>query len=68
MSNAVDTTGAGDVYAAGFLYGFFNDLSIANAGYLGSLMASKVIEIYGAKIPEQTYTIIKNEVARLRSI
>jgi sugar/nucleoside kinase (ribokinase family) len=68
LSKVVDTTGAGDVYAAGFLYGFFNDLGIANAGYLGSLMASKVIEIYGAKISEQAYEFIKKEVAALRSV
>jgi len=68
LSKVVDTTGAGDVYAAGFLYGFFNDFGIENAGYLGSLMASKVIENYGAKISEQAYDLIKEEVAGLRSV
>ncbi|MCB2208246.1 MAG: adenosine kinase [Bacteroidetes bacterium] len=68
LTNSIDTTGAGDLYAAGFLYGFFNKLGIMNAGYLGSLMASKVIENYGAKIPESSFAFIKKEIASLGSI
>jgi sugar/nucleoside kinase (ribokinase family) len=67
-TTAIDTTGAGDLYASGFLYGFINNLGIMNAGYLGSLMASKVIEIYGAKIPETSIAFIRKEIASLGSI
>lgn len=49
---SVDTTGAGDVYAAGFLYGYASNYSLADCGNLGSLMASKVIQVLGAKIPD----------------
>jgi sugar/nucleoside kinase (ribokinase family) len=45
----VDTTGAGDLYAAGFLYGFTQDRSLAECGRLGSLAASAVLGHTGAR-------------------
>jgi sugar/nucleoside kinase (ribokinase family) len=39
----VDTTGAGDLYAAGFLFGFTHDRSLAECGQLGSIAASAVL-------------------------
>lgn len=68
LTEAIDTTGAGDIYASGFLYGFINDMGIMDAGYLGSLMASKVIETYGAKIPDPALEFIKQEIESLRSV
>jgi sugar/nucleoside kinase (ribokinase family) len=64
-ATSIDTTGAGDLYAAGFLYGIINQLGIMNSGYIGSLMASKVIENYGAKIPDISYALIKKEIVSL---
>ena len=43
VPKVVDTTGAGDLYAAGFLYGFTRDRSMADCGRLGSVAASAVI-------------------------
>ena len=68
LTEAIDTTGAGDIYASGFLYGFINDMGIMNAGYLGSLMASKVIETYGAKIPDPALEFIKQEIKSMSSV
>ena len=48
----VDTTGAGDQYAAGFLYGFTRELPLAECGRLGSLAAAEVISHYGPR-PER---------------
>jgi sugar/nucleoside kinase (ribokinase family) len=48
-SGAVDTTGAGDQYAAGFLYGFTHGYDLGRCGRLGSLAASEVISHLGAR-------------------
>jgi sugar/nucleoside kinase (ribokinase family) len=45
----VDTTGAGDLYAAGFLFGFTRDRSIETCGRLGSVAASAVLGHTGAR-------------------
>jgi len=62
----VDTTGAGDLYAAGFLYGFSNGFSLDKCGLFGSILAGKVIEVVGARMPEEKWTEARklvNEVA-----
>jgi sugar/nucleoside kinase (ribokinase family) len=49
----IDTTGAGDQYAAGFLYGFTHDKNLETCGKLGALCAAEVISHYGAR-PEKS--------------
>jgi sugar/nucleoside kinase (ribokinase family) len=49
-ANAIDTTGAGDTYSAGFLYGYLNNWSLEKAGNLASLIAAKIVEHKGADI------------------
>lgn len=48
--NSLDTTGAGDMYAAGFLYGLTNDFSTKDAAMIGNYSASKVVEVMGARL------------------
>lgn len=50
-----DTTGAGDLYASGFLYGYAKMLSLEKCGIIGSLLAGKVIEIVGARMENSTF-------------
>ena len=57
-----DTTGAGDLYAAGFLYGYANNLPLDKCGALGSLLAGNVIELVGARIPDKNWTKINKQV------
>ncbi len=45
----IDTTGAGDLYAAGFLHGYTSGLSLARCGELGSIAAAEVISHLGAR-------------------
>ena len=49
ISKIVDTTGAGDQYAAGVLAGRAMGMDWADAGYLGSVAAAEVIQHYGAR-------------------
>jgi len=49
---AVDTTGAGDMYAAGVLYGITHGLTWQQAGRLGSYAAAKVVAQLGARLPK----------------
>ncbi len=64
-SNCIDTTGAGDAYAAGFLYGLANDLSLDKCGAIGALLAGKVIEVVGAKMKENTWAEIREKIPHL---
>jgi sugar/nucleoside kinase (ribokinase family) len=46
----VDSTGAGDAYSAGFLFGWVNRYSLAECARLGTYCASRVIQQLGARI------------------
>jgi sugar/nucleoside kinase (ribokinase family) len=58
----IDTTGAGDLYAAGFLYGLAKGLNLERCGIIGSLMAGKVIEIVGARMDKEKFREIRKEI------
>jgi sugar/nucleoside kinase (ribokinase family) len=49
VDQVVDTTGAGDLYAAGFLFGVARGLPLETAGRLGSLAAAEIISHIGAR-------------------
>ena len=49
VARVVDTTGAGDLYAAGFLYGLTTGRSLVECGRLGSLAAAEVISHVGPR-------------------
>ncbi len=61
-TDVVDTTGAGDLYASGFLYGYINNLSNQKSGEIGALLASKVIADYGAKLSEKDWEDVKSKI------
>jgi len=50
VSAVVDTTGAGDAYCAGFLYGWVNDESLEECARIGTVCATAVIQQVGARI------------------
>lgn len=57
--NVIDTTGAGDMYAAGFLYGLINDYSLERCGTIGNHLAESIIQVIGAKMDENRWEEFK---------
>ena len=58
----IDTTGAGDSYAAGFLYGFTHKMDMAQCGRLGSIAAATVIAQMGPRPDMSLADIVKKKV------
>jgi sugar/nucleoside kinase (ribokinase family) len=65
-AKSIDTTGAGDIYAAGFLYALTENLDLEVAGKIGSLLAGNVVEIIGAKITDDTWEKLLPQVELLK--
>lgn len=57
--SAVDSTGAGDLWASGFLFGLVNGFSLEKCGKLGSASGYEVCQVMGASIPEEGWQRIK---------
>jgi sugar/nucleoside kinase (ribokinase family) len=55
----VDTTGAGDLYASGFLYGLTSGASLAEAGHFGSIAAAEVISHVGPRPLVELRTLVE---------
>ncbi|MCX6384197.1 MAG: adenosine kinase [Actinobacteria bacterium] len=49
VENLIDTTGAGDLYASGFLNGFLENKDLKTCGEMGSIAASEILSHYGAR-------------------
>lgn len=58
----MDTTGAGDNFAAGFLYGQSVGASLVQSARIGSMLAGYVIDVVGPQIPEDKWEQIKLKV------
>jgi len=67
-AKSIDTTGAGDIYASGFLYALSENLDLEVAGKIGSLLAGKVVEVIGAKIPEKTWNLLLPQIELLKRV
>jgi sugar/nucleoside kinase (ribokinase family) len=61
----IDTTGAGDLYAAGFLNGYAGDLELDKCGCIGALLAGNAIETVGAKIENSRWPAIKKAISQI---
>ncbi|MGA1435400.1 MAG: PfkB family carbohydrate kinase, partial [Candidatus Kapaibacteriota bacterium] len=66
MTTAVDTTGAGDMFAGAFLYGITQGLSIHRSGHLASMASSRVVSQFGARLkesPKELFQTILESIA-----
>lgn len=66
-ANRVDTTGAGDFYAAGFLYGLCSGLSLRQCGTIGAITAGKVIEVVGTTFGEDGWADVSRLVTKVKT-
>ena len=57
--HAVDTTGAGDLWAAGYLFGHLRGRDLATCGLYGAITGAEVVQVLGAVIPDARWTAIK---------
>ena len=62
MENVVDSTGAGDLYAAGFLYGMVEGRSLGTCAMIGSIAASEIISHYGARPEVSLRGFVRNKL------
>jgi sugar/nucleoside kinase (ribokinase family) len=58
QATAIDTTGAGDAYAAGFLYGLTQGYSLSKCSHIAAMVSGKVVEVMGAKIPDALWPAV----------
>lgn len=59
---ALDSTGAGDSFASGFLYGIMNGYELSKCGEIGNILAGKIIEKIGARFSSQEINEIKQNI------
>lgn len=63
----VDTTGAGDFYAAGFMHGLCEGLSLRQCGTIGAITAGKVIEVVGTTLGEDAWSDVERLIKRVKT-
>lgn len=63
VAQVVDTTGAGDCWAAGFLYGHLNSMSLQRCGELASLLGGEVVQEIGASPSRAAWPRIHDRIA-----
>ena len=63
--NVIDTTGAGDYYAAGFLHGLSKNTTLAQAGEIGSLLSGYIIEVVGTTLSSKAWLEIESQIQQI---
>jgi sugar/nucleoside kinase (ribokinase family) len=61
-ANAIDTTGAGDLYASGFFFGLVDGQSLDICGKIGAITSGNVVEVIGAKMDEARWQRVRRMI------
>ncbi len=64
-AKALDTTGAGDAYSAGFFYGLTRGYTMEICGKIAALVSGKVVEVMGPNLPDSQWAGVKTEIDRI---
>ena len=67
VQKVVDTTGAGDLWAAGFLYGYAHQYDIATSGKIASLLGAAAVETIGAFLPPAVWERLLKQIEAYRT-
>lgn len=59
---ALDSTGAGDVFAAGFLHGYLTGQPLVKCAHYGALIGAEVVQVFGTELPEATWDKLRKEI------
>jgi sugar/nucleoside kinase (ribokinase family) len=65
VKNVVDTTGAGDYFAAGFLHAYLRGAGVDKCGKCGSILGAEVVQVVGASLSEKSWVRIRKEVCKV---
>lgn len=65
VETVVDTTAAGDFYAAGVMYGLMHECSLQQCAEIGTLLAGHVIQTVGTRLPSETWDEMKLNIANI---
>ncbi|MBD3223395.1 MAG: adenosine kinase [Caldithrix sp.] len=66
VANPIDTTGAGDYWGAGFLYGYYKGYDMERCGRMASIVSSEVVRHIGSALPEDSWSRIKEEINQIQ--
>ena len=64
-ANVIDTTGAGDLWASGFLAGLVKGEDLQKCGMMGAIVAKNIIEVVGAKMDDERWEKIHASIGEL---
>ena len=61
-AKVIDTTGAGDLWAAGFLHGWSHKLELAQAAQIGSILGAAVVQVQGSVLPPHVWDDVMSAI------
>ena len=67
-AKVIDTTGAGDYWAAGFLHGYSRGMSSDLCGHAGSILGAAVVAHLGADLPENVWQQVISQISQLENM
>ena len=65
VDKVIDTTAAGDFYAAGVMYGLMNACTLSQCAQVGTILSGHVIQIVGTQLAEEVWTQMKSLIAEV---